>query len=325
MYRRFQSWLVLVLGLIGLLSGNGCTKSQSSLAPSTSGSPQRIVNLAVWPNYISNEILAEFEKETGITVRVSNYLSNEELLAKLQAGVSGYDVAMPADYLVRVMAHLNLVEELDRSQIPSVKNLGKDFLGQSYDPENKYSLPFDRGSTGIAINRKLYSGKIRGWKDLFNQPELAGKFSLLDDMREVIGAALKSLGYSFNSTNPEELKQAKEVLIQVRKRVKSFTSEPITPLAQGEMAVAHAFMTDALQARKLAKGSIEYIHPEEGEVMWMDTFVIPKGALHKPEAHALINFLLGAKASAYTATNFFVSPANLLALPLLPETIKKDP
>jgi len=283
------------------------------------------VSLAIMPNYVSADTLAEFEKREGIKVQVSNFSSNEEFLSKLQAGISEYDVAVPADYMVLVLAKLGLMEELDLSQIPSAKQLNPQFLKKPYDPDNRYSVPFDQGTTGIAVNRKLYQGKIESWKDLLTGTDFAGKFSLLDDMREVIGAALKSLGYSLNSKNPEELKQAKELLLKTRHRIKAFTSEPIMPLVNQELVIAHAFMTDALQARKQAGGAIEYVFPSEGGVLWMDNLIIPKGARHRKEAHALINFLLEPKVIANIASNFFVAPANMQTLLLLPDDIRKNP
>jgi spermidine/putrescine transport system substrate-binding protein len=285
----------------------------------------RVVNLAIWSNYVSQITIDAFEKKTGIKVQMSNYSSNEELLAKLQAGAAGYDVVVPSDYMVSAMTHLGLLQKLDYKKIPNSGEIASQFLKKNFDPANEFSLPYDWGTTGIAINRSLYKGQIRGWKDLFSNPDLAGKLTLLDDVRETLGAALKSLGYSLNSKNPEELAKAKELLVKVKSRVKAFTSEPLMPLVNGETAVAHAYMSDALQARKQTGGKIEYIIPEEGATLWIDNLVVPKSAMHVEEAHALINFLLDAHTNAATVTAVFVAPTGKNTFALLPPELQNDP
>ncbi len=284
----------------------------------------RVVNLAIWSNYLAPDLFTQFEKKTGIKIQLSNYSSNEELLAKLQAGASGYDVAVPSDYMIFVMAKLGLLQDLDFSQLPNSKSLDPNFLKKPYDPQNQYSVPYNWGTTGIAINRTLYSGEVKGWKDLFEKPDLAGKFSLLDDAREVLGAALKAQGYSLNSKNPSELMKAKDLLLKARSRIKAFTSEPKMPLINGEIAVTHVYMSDALQARRTTGGKIDYLVPEEGGTLWIDNLVIPKGARNIKEAHEFINFLIEAKSNVSTVTNILVAPANKLAFALLPKELQND-
>jgi spermidine/putrescine transport system substrate-binding protein len=303
-----------------------CTKKSdapSSTQAATAGG-SKVVNLAIWSNYVAQDLLNDFEKRTGIRVQISSYSSNEELLAKLQAGASGYDVVVPSDYMVFVMAKLGLARELDRTQIPNSRSLDPKYLKRSFDPENKYSVPYNWGTTGIAVNRSLYKGEIKGWKDLFNNPDLAGKYSMLDDVRETLGAALKSLGYSLNTKNPEELGKAKDLLLKTRSRVKSYTSEPRVPLSSGELAVAHAFSTDALQAGRATVGKVEFVIPEEGCTLWLDNFVIPASAPHVKEAYAFIDFLLDAKNATTTAQNVLVAPVNKEAIPLLPPVLQQN-
>jgi spermidine/putrescine transport system substrate-binding protein len=223
------------------------------------------------------------------------------------------------------MSKLGLLKELDFAQISNFKSLESRYLKRQFDPTNKYSVPYDVGTTGIAINRNLYKGKITGWKDLFSNPDLAGKVTLLDDVRETIGAALKSEGYSLNSKDPAQLAKAKELLFKIRPRVKAFTSEPMMPLVNGETAVAHAYSSDALQARRQTGGKIEYIIPEEGATLWIDNLVIPNGAQNVKEAHNLINFLLEPRIVAQTTLAVLVAPTNKDALSLLPPDLANNP
>ncbi|MGK5081908.1 spermidine/putrescine ABC transporter substrate-binding protein [Bdellovibrionota bacterium FG-1] len=319
MLNRFFVSMVMITGVC-LVSLSACTKKSSS-----GDWAAKVVNLAIWSNYVSPELIKDFEKKTGIKVQVANYSSNEELLAKLQAGASGYDVAVPSDYMIFAMIKLGLIRELDRTQLSNFKALDAKFLNKSFDPGNKFSVPYDWGTTGIAVNRTLYKGEIKGWKNLFTNPDLAGKFSLLDDVRETIGAAMKQLGFSLNSRNPDELQKAKELLLKNRGRVKSFTSEPMMPLTNGETAVAHAYLSDALQARRATGGKIEYIIPEEGCTLWIDNLVIPTGAQHLAEAHAFIDFLLEAKSNVSTVMSVLVAPANKEAFALLSKDLQTNP
>jgi spermidine/putrescine transport system substrate-binding protein len=318
--------LAVVLIALSLCS---CTKKEGGEAANATASPAagtpRQVNLAIWSNYVSDETLKEFERRTGIQVAVSNYSSNEELLAKLQAGASGYDVVVPSDYMVFAMSKLGLLKEVDRAKLPHASSLDPRFLKKPFDPENRYSVPYDWGTTGIAVNRSLYKGKIAGWKDLFTNPELKGKFTLLDDVRETIGAALKAQGLSLNTKSAEDLKKARELLFKARANVKAFSSEAKMPLVNGETAVAHIYVSDALQAQRETGGKVEYVLPVEGGTLWIDNLVIPQGAAHVAEAHEFIDYLLEAKTNLATVNAILVSPANKDVFALLPPELQKNP
>jgi spermidine/putrescine transport system substrate-binding protein len=269
------------------LFSEGCTKKTTA-----EPAPVQEVNLAIWANYLSPEMQEQFQKETGIKLNVSNYSSNEELLAKLESGSSGIDVAVPSDYMVEILIKMNKLEALDTQQIPNRLQIEPIVLKKEFDPENRYSLPFAWSTTGIAINRDLFKGSISGWKDLLTNKELAGKISLLDDVREVTGAALKTLGYSVNTTNPAELAKAKAVLTEARSRVKMFRSDTIDVLVNREVVAAQSYSPDALLAISRSKDKIEYIFPKEGGTWAIDNMVVLKGSTHAAQAYKLINFLL---------------------------------
>jgi spermidine/putrescine transport system substrate-binding protein len=306
---------VIALTLLFLFAA-ACTKHPSS---------QRVVNLGIWSNYLTPEAILEFEKRSGIHVQVSNYSSNEELLAKLQAGGSDFDVLVPSDYMVFAMVRLGLLRALDLKKLAHAQSLDPRFLKKSFDPKNEYSLPYDWGTTGIAVNRTLYGGEVRGWKDLFEKPDLSAKISLLDDPREVIGAALKAQGFSLNSRSKDELAKAQALLMRARSRVKLFTSETLGSLTHAETSASQAYVTDALQARRATGGKIAYILPEEGGTLWLDNLVVPAQAPHPEEALILIDYLLEPKTVVTAVTQLFVSPANSAAIPLLPMALRADP
>jgi spermidine/putrescine transport system substrate-binding protein len=307
--------LVFSVGVLALAVG--CTKK-------TEASKERVVSVAIWNNYLSPEAQARFTKETGIKIQISNYASNEELLAKVQAGATGIDVAVPSDYMVEIMTKQGLLSALDSAKIPNKAGLDPKLLGQEYDPQNKFSIPYAWSSAGIAVNREIFRGEIKGWKDLFLNKELAGKFSLLDDAREVIAAALKMNGYSVNTTDAAALAKAKATLKEVRSRVKMFRSDMVDALVNKEVAVAHAYSVDALQAASKTGGKIEFILPEEGGTRAIDNLVILKTAKHIEEAHALINFLLSAEVNASFVNVIKGGPVVLKAKELLPAEVKAN-
>lgn len=250
------------------------------------------VNLAIWGNYLSNEARARFTKQTGLRLNVSNYSSNEELLAKVQTGASGLDVVVPSDYMIDVMIKLNLLSPLDQEKIPNAKGVLPEFLAQSYDPKNEFSLPYAMSLTGIALNRDVFKGEIKSWKDLFESPALAGKIALLDDVREVTSAVLKMNGQSVNTTDPEQLAKAQAELLKIRKNIKMFTSDSVDILKNKEVAAAQAFSMDSLQAAAATGGQIEFVIPSEGSTQAMDNLAILATAKNKENALRLINFLL---------------------------------
>lgn len=274
------SWITFCLLIVGCTANHKNTRS---------------VNLAIWGNYLSKESERRFVETTGIKINVLNFSSNEELLAKVQNGSSGIDVAVPSDYMTGVMQKMNLLERLDKAQIPAHLHLNKDVLAQDYDPKNDFSLPYAWTMGGIAVNRELYQDKIDSWRDLFENPKLKGKFSLLDDVREVTAVVLKMNGFSVNSTNENELKIARDYLLKIRKNVKMFTSDTVDVLKNKEVVAAHAFASDALQASAQSGGKIEFVVPKEGSIRYIDNLVILKGSSHLSEAHELINFLLSSE------------------------------
>lgn len=325
---RTCSWALLAGVSGGVLFFGGCTSREgtpSSPGASAAPSGERVVNLAIWSNYISKDFLEEFEKQSGVRVVISNYSSNEELLGKLQAGATGYDVAVPSDYMVFVMAKLGLLTTLDRAQISQFGEIEPGAKGGAYDPTNQFSIPYGRGVTGIAFNKEVVTEPVLSWKDLFENEKHAGKIGLLDDVRESIGSALKWKGHSINSTDPAQLAEAKSILVSAQKRIKAFSSEPVPLLLSGEVVMAQAYSSDALKARKLSAGKIDFVIPKEGTSLWVDCLVIPKGSPHQKEAHQLINFFLQARVAASRTEHFFVSPVVQGVRALLPEVLQKDP
>lgn len=305
-------WACAVLILL-----SGCLKGKSQKTQE--------INLAIWSNYVEPSLLEKFTAQTGFKVNISNYTSNEELLAKIQAGSSGIDVAVPSDYMVSIMIKLNLLQELDSQRIPNRDLIASEFLNLNFDPQNQFSLPYAWGAAGIAVNRELFKDEVKGWKDIFQNKELSGKLSLLDDVREVTAAALKMHGYSVNTVKKEELKQAQAALIAVKPRVKMFRSDALDALLKKEVAVAQVYSTDGLMAARKSEGKIEFILPEEGGTWALDTLVILKSARNREGAHKLINFLLSSDVNLSFVKNMLAGPVLKNTREKLPVDLRKNP
>jgi spermidine/putrescine transport system substrate-binding protein len=284
MVRCFKE-LMMILAIT--VFGFGCTRAVKSEAQQ-----DKVLNLAIWSNYISPEIEKQFFETTGIKLQISNFSSNEELFAKIQAGGSGIDVAVPSDYMVGILAKLGHLEKINEALVPNRKLVAAEFLGLNFDAKNSFSYPYSSTTAGIAIRKGIIKKPLKTWTDVMNCPELSGQISLLDDAREVFAIALRANGFSINSTEETELRTAASWLKKYRKQIKVFRSDTVDILVNKEVLAAHSYSADALGAGLKTSGEIEYIIPEEGGSRAVDNLVIVKGSRRVEMAHTLINFLL---------------------------------
>ena len=271
------------------------------------------LNLYGWTDYVPQQLLDDFTAAYGIKVNYDTYSSNEEMLAKLQAGASGYDLVIPSDYTVQIMVKQDMLEPLDRSQIPNFANLDPQFTNRDYDPGNKYSLPYQWGTTGLAYDKTKVPSVPKSWADLWD-PKYKGKLVVLDDEREVPGMALQVLGFDKNSTDPNQLDQAKQKLIALKPNILLFNSDdPETSLITGEAWAGLVWNGNASLAYQ-QNPNIEYICPTEGCGIWFDNLAIPKGAPHADAALAFLNFFLEPKESILITKEYPYSNPNKAAL-----------
>jgi spermidine/putrescine-binding protein len=278
-----------------------------------------------WDNYLSAAVVKDFEKEFGAHVIEDKFASNEDMLAKLQAGASGYDVVVPSDYAVRILIRQGLLAKLDHQNLPNLKNLAPRFRNPSYDRQFEYSVPYLWGTTGIGFSKKGTSmaGAPSGWDDLFNPSKLKrykGRVSMLNDMREAIGAALIYKGYSPNSTNPTELEAAKQVLLAQKPLLAKFDSEAYEDsLVAGETVLAHGWSGELFTAQK-DNDDIGFIVPREGSFLFVDNMAIPKTSNNKQLAEQFINYLLRPEVAAKNSNALSYPSPNAAAKPLLDPT-----
>ncbi len=279
-----------------------------------------------WTEYLPEKALAQFTQETGIQVVYTTYDSNETMYAKLKLMKNGgYDVIVPSTYFVSKMRSEGMLLELDHSLLPNFKYLDPALLNKEYDPNNKYSIPYLWGSTGIAINTNIIpKEKVSSWKDLW-KPEFKDSLLLQDDLREVFHMALKIKGYSSNSNNPEEIEEAYTLLTKLMPNVLLFNSDsPKLPLLAEETAIGMIWNGEAWKAEQ-ENPAIQYIYPQEGANFWIDSFAIPKGAKNPRAAHAFINFMLRPEVAKSCVEEYGYATAVKTAIPLLDPQISSSP
>jgi spermidine/putrescine transport system substrate-binding protein len=280
------------------------------------------IRMLTWSDYIDPEIPKQFQKQTGIEVKIDVYEETESMMAKLQAagGDSQYDLVVVSDHAIPVLAKLGLIRKLDLAKIPNAKNVEERFRNPPYDPKGEFSLPYQWGTMGI-IYRKNLAGFQPSWRSLFTP---AGRFLMLDSMRDVIGAALKQTGGDVNTRDPQQLKKAMDMLLAAKKsdRFLGFDGSPSSAkkVVAGEADLAMVYNGDALNAMKEDKtNACDYVVPAEGTILWVDTMVITDKAPNADGANQFINYLLDRKVGAQLSNYINYASPNAAALPLIAE------
>lgn len=277
-----------------------------------------------WGDYIDPELIDKFEKESGLKVIYQTFDSNEAMMTKIEQGGTTFDIAVPSEYAIAKMKEENLLVPLDHSKLPNLKYINPRFMDLSFDPKNKYSIPYFWGTVGIVYNSDMLDGKkITSWNDLWDQ-DLRNQILLVDGAREVMGMSLNSLNYSLNDTNKEHLIEAKKKLDNLTPNIKAIVGDEIKMLiANEEAAVGVVWSGDAAEIM-WENEKLDYVVPKEGSNLWFDNMVIPKTAKNIEGAHQFMNFMLDPENAAQNAEYVGYSTPNEKALELLPEDISGD-
>jgi spermidine/putrescine transport system substrate-binding protein len=290
----------------------------------------KTLHVYTWADYVKPELVQRFEKEHGCRVVVDTFDSNESMYAKLKAGASGYDVVTPSSYMVAIMAQQGMLMDLDRAQLPNLANVDPEYLKIALDPGMKHSVPYMLTNTGFAY-LKGKAGNVAPTWAVFDRADLKGRMTMLNDMRETVGAALKFLGYSLNTVDDAQLDQARDVVIRWKKNLAKFENEQYkTGIASGEFLLVHGYSGDLLQAQS-ENPEVTFLAPQEGLSISCDDLVILKGAQAADLAHEYINFLHAPEVAAQNsefisylcpnAAGYAKLPAEFLGNP----AVKLDP
>lgn len=278
-----KRWIITLSAIFAAFLFTGCG----------SGNGKQKLFIYNWTYYIPDEVLKEFQKRFNVSIVYDMYASNEEMFAKLKAGGTGYDLVFPSGDYVSIMIRENMLEKLDKSKLPNLANLDTSILPKiKFDPGCQYSVPYIMGAAGISVNKKKVSEFDKSWH-IFEREDLRGRLTLLDDMREVLGGALRTLGYSVNSVNPEELQKAKEVVMEWKPNIVKFDAEAFGKgFAAGEFWSVHGYAENVfLEIDSTMRSDVEFFIPKEGSAMYMDNMVMLKNARNKEIAYQFINFI----------------------------------
>lgn len=324
--RKTRALALLAIVLLGL---QACAGGGASGGGASGGGTLYLYN---WGDYIDPELVEQFTAESGVAVVVDTFETNEDMIAKVRAGGSGYDIVVPSDYAVQVMVADGLLAPLDRAQLSNLGNLDPQLQGLYFDPEGSHSVPYLFGTTGIAYSMASFPDGVESWAALFEPAQLEavrGKASMLDDEREAPGAALRYLGASLNSTDPALLGQARDLLLAQKPFLAAYNSGNFQRLlASGEYLIAQAFSDDALLARRgledefSGNPDIAFVIPQEGGTIWMDNLAILEDSPSKEAAHRFIDFMLRPEVAAQNAEYVGYLTPNLAAREQLSEELR---
>ncbi len=262
-----------------------------SLLCLTLGLQAETLHLYTWADYISPDVVKKFEQQHGCKVVIDTFDSNESMFAKFKAGASGYDLVFPTAYMIQVMHAQGMLAPLDHKMIPNLANIDPAVLAKVMDKTMEYSVPYTVAYAAIAVRKDKLKDAEATWA-MFDRTAIAGRMTLLDDMRESIGAALKFLGHSINTRDDAQLAAARDVLIRWKKNLARFDNEGYKAgIDSAEFLLVHGYSGDLFQVQ-MENAKVEIMIPREGVTIGCDEMVIPKTARQSALAHAFINFVL---------------------------------
>lgn len=309
--KKYISLAVTAIITVSLFTGCG-SKSSSE-----------VLNVYNVGDYIDEELITKFEKETGIDVVYEKYDTNEIMYQKVKSGGSKYDLVFPSDYMIEKMKNEGLIQKIDYANIPNYKNIDDKFKKQSYDEADEYSVPYFWGTFGILYNKTMVDEEIDSWDILWNE-KYKGQIFMLDSVRDTMAISLMRLGYSQNTTDAKELTEAKEELIKQKPLVLAYGNDDIKDrMLGGEGAMGIVYSGDALTLIEQDE-NLAYAIPKTGTNKWVDAMCIPSDAENKKEAEQFINFMLEAENAKQNIDYINYSTPNKAALELLDEATKSN-
>ncbi len=293
--------------------------------PGCRDEPQKTLSVYMYSEYIDPDLLAEFEARTGVKVQLSVYETTEEMQAKLELAPDQYDVVVVSDHAVPVMAEKGLLQPLDLARIPNAANVAEKFVKPPYDPQGRFSLPYQWGTVGLAYRTDKVTAPKPSWGMVLDPAGQPGPVALMDSMRDMMAAALAYRGHPINSTDPDHLRQAGEAIAQAKtERVIAFESGigGLKKVMAGDALVAIVYNGDAIRE---GDPNVGFVLPREGAVVWVDAMVVPAKARHVEHAHRWIDFILDAGIGARLSNfNRYATP-NKASLPKIDQADRDNP
>ncbi len=281
------------------------------------------LNIYNWGDYINPAVLTRFTEETGIKVSLDTYGTNEEMLAKIQSGATGYDIVFPSVHMRDIMQKLDLLHDAKVNTLKGFENIDPDNMRSKVDPESSYCLPYAWGAVGVFYN-KTEAGEIKTWDDFFSLPDNGKKITMLDDLRETIGVALIKNGYSVNTGDGGELKEAEAWLLERKDKISAFTYDVVSLIQAGDIAAAHWYVGATLYTLE-EPDKLGFVIPEEGATMYQEDICVLKDAPNKDSAISFFEFYMQPEIAALNTLQQVNGTANIPARDLLPDNLKSNP
>ncbi|MDE6456245.1 MAG: ABC transporter substrate-binding protein [Dysosmobacter sp.] len=280
---------------------------------------QPVVNVCSWGEYIDEDLITQFEEKTGIIVNYQTAESNEALYSLLKSGAGDYDVVVPSDYMISQLIEEDMLAELDYGQIPNYSKISSRFKGLTYDPEERYTVPYAWGTVGIIYNEAMTGGPVTSWSVMFDS-QYAGNVLMFRNSRDAMGIALAYLGYSLNTTDEAELREAFQLLKDAKSRgvYQSFVMDEIFQKLEGGNAAVGAYYAGDYLTMLENNEDLRFVVPEEGSNWFMDAMCVLKDAPHYEEAMAWINFIASTEANLKNMDYIWYASPNQEALEQYP-------
>ena len=296
-------------------TGNDSGNTAGDTGSNSSNSGDREVNVCSWGEYIDESLIDEFEAATGITVNYVTVESNEALYSQLQQGGVNYDVIVPSDYMISQLIEEDMLAELDYDKIPNFSLIGDQFKNLSYDPENKYTVPYTWGTLGIIYNSTMVDGEITSWDAMFD-PQYAGNVLMIRNSRDAFGIALMDLGYSVNTADEAEIQEAYQLVVAANNNgvYQAFVMDEIFQLMENGNAAISAYYAGDYLTMLENNPDLRYVIPEEGTNWFVDAMCILKNAENVDEAHEWINFIASTDANLRNMDYIWYASPNTTAL-----------
>jgi len=282
------------------------------------------LNVYNWSDYVAPDTISNFEREFGVRVRYGTFESNQEMLAKVLSGNSGWDVVFPSADFVEPMRAMGLLQPVQHGWLPNLTSLDASFARPPWDPALQWSVPYMHGVTGIAYQKSVHPAPT-AWADLWDE-RLRGRITMLDDPTEVLGACLKKLGHSLNATDPDILRQAQREAIRQRRLLRAYLNAEVRDqLVAGDVAAAQAWAVTAGQAIAAAPERLAFAFPSEGFARFADTMAILRESRRSELAHRFLNYLLRPEVAVSIVQATQTATANAAAHRLLPAALRDNP
>lgn len=311
---------IVLIATIASVSFSGCIESDTNTEKKLSAE----LNIYNWEDYFGATTLEDFEAEFGVKINLYTFEDEEYMLSELESNPRSYDLVITSDSTLSKLIQKKALALIDKDNIPNFKNIEPDYLDLWFDPDNKYSIPYLWGTTGIAVDTSTVDVEVSSWSLLFDK-NYSGNITMLNNMGEVIATALKYLGYSINTNNISQLSEAEALLLNQKEIIQGY-EDPITimnKMKSGEVAIAHTYVSEAYIAAD-ENENISYIIPDEGSPIWIDCFFIPIDSSRKYTAEVFINYILEPEVSADIANYQWTAIPNLPAIDFIDSEILED-